>query len=116
MEPEAVTEAEAAVAPVVIAVAVSAAVVHVATFADAEFVGGDHLARLRVHEGVDVRAVVLHHADVQDGTVVAAVMAAAARMAAVVFLIFIVKTSSNSCSCRCAGERLACRGALFESD
>ena len=40
MEPEAVTEAEAAVAPVVIAVAVSAAVVHVATFADAEFVGG----------------------------------------------------------------------------
>jgi len=48
--------------------------------------------------------------------VVAAVMAAAARMAAVVFLIFIVKTSSNSCSCRCAGERLACRGALFESD
>ena len=34
MEPEAVTEA--AVAPVVIAVAVSAAVEHVATFADAE--------------------------------------------------------------------------------
>lgn len=59
MEPEAVTEAEAAVAPVVIAVAVSSAVEHVATFADAEFVGGDHLARLRVHEGVDVRAVVL---------------------------------------------------------
>ena len=66
MEPEAVTEAEAAVAPVVIAVAVSAAVEHVATFADAEFVGGDHLARLRVHEGADVHAVVLHHADVQD--------------------------------------------------
>lgn len=84
MEPEAVTEAEAAVAPVVIAVAVSAAVVHVATFADAEFVGGDHLARLRVHEGVDVRAVVLHHADVQDGTVFAAhVQAGGAGLSAV---------------------------------
>ena len=83
MEPEAVTEAEAAVAPVVIAVAVSAAVEHVATFADAEFVGGDHLARLRVHEGVDVRAVVLHHADVQDGTVFAAHVQAGGRSGSV---------------------------------
>lgn len=48
MEPEAVTEA--AVAPVVTAVAVSAAVVHAAAFSDAEFVGGDDLACLRVHE------------------------------------------------------------------
>lgn len=109
MEPEAVTEAEAAVAAHV--QAGGAGLSAVGLFGRSSC-GAHANLRLRVFR------------DLRDGcgaastaqAVVAAVMAAAARMAAVVFLIFIVKTSSNSCSCRCAGERLACRGALFESD
>ena len=128
MEPEAVTEAAPASVPQITENAQPQVGMSAATAAAEEAYGGQtRSARLHMSREygpvLDVRVVkddgtnVHTFVDAQTGkVVVAAVMAAAARMAAVVFLIFIVKTSSNSCSCRCAGERLACRGALLESD
>ena len=125
MEPEAVTEAAPASVPQITENAQPQVGMSAATAAAEEAYGGQTRLHMSREYGpvLDVRVVkddgtnVHTFVDAQTGkVVVAAVMAAAARMAAVVFLIFIVKTSSNSCSCRCAGERLACRGALFESD